>query len=191
MSEKKIFTKRVFCQGETEPRKKREIFSKKVFYRDKKLVTDRPGYEVEEILAKHVLPGDDYNPTGETAKAAATAVLDLSKRIKDGKRKGGEAKLGRVGPMMAMLKVLRPRSLDELLSMLENEEIAGDLPEHQDLIERGYRIRIRTPSPDQEGDVDREANVLHYMVNDAGKKISFDALRNYISKLKKHTFTGC
>jgi hypothetical protein len=92
---------------------------------------------------------------------------------------------------MAMLKVLRPRSLDELLSMLENEEIAGDLPEHQDLIERGYRIRIRTPSPDQEGDVDREANVLHYMVNDAGKKISFDALRNYISKLKKHTFTGC
>lgn len=182
MSEKKVYSKQVLRREKT-PDKKEEIFTKRVFYRDKKLVADRPGYDVEEILAKHVLPGDDHNPTGETARAAAEAVLILSKRVKDGKRKGGEAKRGSVGPMMAMLMMLRPRSLDELLSMLENEEIADDIPERQDLLERGYKIRIRAPSPAQEGDVDREARVLRYIVNDAEKKISFDALRNYISRL--------
>jgi hypothetical protein len=185
MSEKKIFTKRVLCHGEPEPRKKREIFSKKVFYRDKKLVADRPGYEVEEILAKHVLPGDDYNPTGETAKAAAVAVLALSKTTKDGRKKGGDHKRGKYGPMRSMVNVLSPRSLDTLLSMLRNENTRGDLPENRSLLELGYKIRI------QDRDIDSEGKVLYYSVNGAEEDITFAALRNYISASKKTPFTGC
>lgn len=181
MNEKKTY--RVSVRKAPSKEEKEETFTKRVFYRDKKLVADRPGYEVEEILANHVLPGDDYNPTGETAKAAATAVLDLSKRIKDGKRRGGDNKRGKYGPMRSMVNILRPRSLKDLLSMLQDEDLAGDLPENRTLIELGYKIRI--------DDVNRDEERLYYSVNDSEDKIEFRALRNYISAAKKMPFTGC
>jgi hypothetical protein len=181
MSEKKIHSMPVFRRDKAS--KKEETFTKRVFYRDKKLVADRPGYEVEEILAKHVLPGDDYNPTGETAKAAATAVLGLSKRIKDGKKKGGDNKRGKYGPIRSMVNILRPRTLTDLLTMLQDDDIREDLPENRSLLERGYKIRI--------DEVNHDKETMYYSVNDAEGDVAFNTLRNYISASKKPPFTGC
>ena len=189
MSEKKtqgkregVYSRQVLVRDKP-PSKKEVLFTKRVFYRDKKLVADRPGYEVEEILANHVLPGDDYNPTGQTARAAAVAVRAMSEKTRDGRKKGGDHKRGKYGAMRSMVNILKPRSLNDLLSMLQDEDQAEDLPENRSLIALGYRIRIH--------DVNRDEEVLYYSLNDTDAQIEFRALRNYISAAKKAPFIGC
>jgi hypothetical protein len=191
MSEKKTY--RVLVRKTpSKKEEKEETFTKRVFYRDKKLVSDRPVDEVTDILFRHVMPGDDYNPTGETAKAAMVVVHTLSEKVKDGRKKGGDHKRGKFGPMRSVVDIFRPRSLNDLLSMLEgeigdndeeNDHFGNVLPVNRSLLERGYKIRIE--------DVNREDKTVYYSVNGAEEDITFATLRNYISASKKTPFTGC
>jgi len=146
----------------------------KVIYRDKKLVADRPGHSIVQILAKHTLPySEDFNPAGETAGAAAAASLEYAGKVEAGKKKGGKAKRGRYGPMRAVINHLQPASLESLLSMLENEDMAGDLPENRTLLAQGLRIKIH--------EIDRGSEKVYYSVNGTEGEASFKTLRNHIS----------